>query len=190
MNPDTKQIIINFEKSTNTKTNEKREPKPTKEKAKRIITTQQKWDFTEHELVPEKQFEYIKQMNSFDLSNMTKRQQQAHKIILQQIKQKIYGYKSQDLEKNKYSEADFLNIETVLHKMLECENRCFYCKETVQVLYEYVREPKQWTIERIDNDFGHNRDNIAIACLSCNLHRRTMYHERYVFTKQLVITKI
>jgi hypothetical protein len=44
-------------------------------------------------------------------------------------------------------------------------------------------------VERIDNSIGHNRTNIVIACLDCNLHRRTMYYERYVFTKQLNIVK-
>jgi hypothetical protein len=188
-----KQIIVNFEKKSKEKRPEfDTEPEPPKPKqpTKRIITTKQHWDFTEEELATEKQFNYIKQLTSYDLSTATKREQQAHKIIIQQIKQKLYGYKSQDLEKNKYSEADFVNIETILNKMMECENKCFYCKNQVHVLYEFVREPKQWTVERIDNDFGHNRNNIVIACLSCNLHRRTMYHERYVFTKQLVITKL
>jgi len=57
------------------------------------------------------------------------------------------------------------------------------------VLYKSVREPKQWSVERINNDYGHNKNNVTIACLSCNLSRRTMYHERYRFTKQLIIDK-
>ena len=52
-------------------------------------------------------------------------------------------------------------------------------------MYEYVREPKQWTLERMNNSFGHNRDNVVIACLSCNIRRRTMASERYVLTKEL-----
>jgi hypothetical protein len=59
----------------------------------------------------------------------------------------------------------------------------------VQILYEYVRESNQWTLERLDNDFGHNKGNVEIACLNCNLRRRTMYHERYLFTKELSIVK-
>jgi hypothetical protein len=47
----------------------------------------------------------------------------------------------------------------------------------------------QWTLERIDNDLGHNKNNVEIACLNCNLRRRTMYHERYLFTKELNIIK-
>ena len=66
---------------------------------------------------------------------------------------------------------------------------CFYCLEPVYIWYEIAREPKQWTVERIDNKFGHNIGNIEIACLSCNLKRRCMYHERYIFTKQIKIVK-
>jgi hypothetical protein len=67
--------------------------------------------------------------------------------------------------------------------------KCYYCKESVVLLYEYVRDPKQWTLERIDNSRGHNKDNVEIACLQCNLRRRCMYHERYLFTKQMNIVK-
>lgn len=52
-----------------------------------------------------------------------------------------------------------------------------------------LEKPKQWTLDRIDNDIGHYSDNVVIACLSCNLHRKTMYHERFLFTKQLNIIK-
>jgi hypothetical protein len=73
--------------------------------------------------------------------------------------------------------------------MIESKNQCYYCKEDVQVLYENVREPKQWTLDRINNKMGHNHGNLLIACLNCNLRRRTMHTERYVFTKQLNIVK-
>ena len=26
---------------------------------------------------------------------------------------------------------------------------------------------------------GHNKDNVVISCLNCNLRRRTMHYERY-----------
>ena len=52
-------------------------------------------------------------------------------------------------------------------------------------MYEYVREPKQWTLERLDNAYGHNKNNVVISCLSCNIRRRTMASEKYVQTKQM-----
>jgi len=165
------------------------------EKPKRIVTTQNKWNFTENELLPEIQFDYIKeireQLNSQECDIIiTNSYSNTKKIIIQQINQKLYGYKCQDIQKGLFSESEFIDILFVIQKMIDCNNLCFYCKNPVYVLYEYVREPKQWTVERIDNNFGHNKSNIEIACLNCNLRRRTMYHERYVFTKQLNIQKI
>ena len=64
-------------------------------------------------------------------------------------------------------------------------HQCYYCKECVKLLYSSVREPKQWTLERMDNDFGHNFDNVSIACLNCNLRRRTMYHGRFTATQEI-----
>jgi len=31
---------------------------------------------------------------------------------------------------------------------------------------------------------------VVIACLECNMRRRTMYYERYVATKQLKVNKL
>lgn len=39
----------------------------------------------------------------------------------------------------------------------------------MMLLYKLVREPKQWTLDRIDNEYGHCVDNIVLSCLECNL---------------------
>ena len=161
-----------------------REPK---EKQKRVVTVSQKWLFSSTELSPEKQLEYIDQIHGDTVTDDNKH---ICKIIMQQIQHKIYGYKTQDISKQLYSIEKFIDVKRTIEKLKTSENRCFYCKCHVQVLYEFVREPLQWTLERIENNQGHNADNVVIACLHCNLHRRTMYHERYLFTKQLNIKKI
>ena len=102
---------------------------------------------------------------------------------------KISGYRSQDQLKGIYDESRFVTFEHVVECMRSCALQCFYCKEGVQMVYEFVREPKQWSLERIDNAYGHNCDNVVIACLSCNLRRRTMHYERYVTTKQMQYVK-
>jgi len=58
------------------------------------------------------------------------------------------------------------------------------------LLYKLVREPKQWTLDRIDNEYGHCVDNIVLSCLECNLKRRRTNQNKFVFTKQLKITRI
>ena len=143
-----------------------------KERQKRKITTTKKWNFTEEELNVE---------NHHDILNDSSKTQ----FINQQIKNKLSSYRSQDIEKGILDVEKLCDLSHVLHKMEECKMKCFYCKENVSLLYENVREPKQWTLERIDNKMGHNNDNVEISCLSCNLRRRTIHYERYILTKQM-----
>ena len=175
---------ILFEKKKSKKENldrsiEKKVPK------KRIITATENWKFSPDQLNPVKQLEYVQQIVAENVVD-----ENPCRFIKQQIQQKLGGYKAQDVKKAKYNDLVFITHAQVLRLMIESENLCFYCKGKVHVLYENVREPHQWTLERIDNDFGHNEGNVVIACLACNLRRRTMHYERYLFTKQLTISKL
>jgi len=110
-------------------------------------------------------------------------------LISREIKRKIDGYRSQDVEKNKYNPNLFVDLSFVVDRLVQSKLQCFYCKQAVSVLYNTVRDPSQWTLERIYNNQGHNRNNVEIACLSCNIKRRTMYHEKFRFTKQISFEK-
>ena len=112
------------------------------------------------------------------------------KIALQQINRKIYGYKQQDITKNLLDVNKLITMESVINKMLECELKCYYCLEPMNVLYDISREGKQWSVDRIDNDLGHNLDNYYLACLECNLKRRRRNDDKFLFTKQLKIKKV
>jgi hypothetical protein len=175
---DSKNLLVNLlkpEKKSKSKVIAPKVPK------KRVVTNTNKWIQPNS---PESQLQYVQQIIEKNISD-----EKECNLILQQLGQKIGGYKGQDIHKNLYSETEFVDILWVLELMKKCENRCFYCKKTVYILYENVREPLQWTLERIDNDFGHNKKNVEIACLNCNLRRRTMYYERYLFTKELTLIR-
>ena len=107
-----------------------------------------------------------------------------------EINNKISGYRSQDILKKLYNKDSFVDFPFVLSALIESNLDCFYCRKKVSIVYNNVREPMQWSLERIDNSMGHNKDNVEIACLSCNLRRRTIYHERFIFTKQLNLVKL
>jgi len=111
------------------------------------------------------------------------------KIIIQQINKKISGYKQQDIMKKKLDTGKFITFESIIKKIVDCELNCRYCKEHMNVLYDISREMKQWSVDRINNDLGHNIDNFHIACLDCNLKRRRKTDEKFLFTKQLQIVK-
>lgn len=107
-----------------------------------------------------------------------------YSLVLSQIQQKLYGYKNQDILKNKYDAAKFITVDGVFNLFLREDMRCYYCHKIVLLLYEYIREQKQWSLDRIDNSMGHNHDNVYLACLSCNLRRRCLYPEKYVMTQK------
>lgn len=113
----------------------------------------------------------------------------VYSLAKRQIMHKIYGYKSQDIEKDKYDPSKFVDYGFVCELLLEKDFKCYYCSKPVYIFYNYVRENSQWTLERIDNSVGHNKDNVQVACLLCNLRRRTMHHERYLKTKQMLVVK-
>ena len=180
-----KNILVNLD-SKKTKLSKKEKVPLAYEKSKRIITTKKSWKFNDIEL----SFDFQKQIISRIKDNAIENENiHVIQFILKELRNKIYGYKSQDIKKNLYSEEIFITIDSLIEKLIKCELQCYYCKNPVYVLYEYVRASKQWTLERIDNAYGHNVDNTEIACLSCNISRRCMYHERYVFTKQMTIVK-
>jgi hypothetical protein len=167
-----KVLDISFEKSKAKKV------KTEKPKAKRVITQTSIWKFTQEELLYDNQYQVLN-----DPAH------KSHDFVLKQIRGKITNYKTQDVDKGKYDPTLFITANQVLDKLRGCALACYYCKQKTNILYEYVREPTQWTLERIDNSIGHTCDNVVISCLSCNLRRRTMYHERFIFTKNLVINK-
>lgn len=159
--------------------------KTEKEKQKRVITGEDKWTFKNDELTDANQWSLINEIYNDKIVN------KAHcALIKSQICGKICGYRTQDIDKGKYDESQFIDENYVIEHLIKCANKCYYCRNSVLILYEYVRAPQQWSLDRLDNKFGHNEGNVVIACLSCNLRRRTMHHERYVFTKQIDIKKM
>ena len=111
-------------------------------------------------------------------------------LIMNELIHKIQGYKGQDKKKNIHNETTIIKIDDVLEKLVSSMLACYYCKKTVFVLYKNVREPFQWTLDRIDNSLNHTKDNTCISCLKCNLQRRIMDVDKFTFTKKLKINKM
>ena len=110
-----------------------------------------------------------------------------------EIKAKLDGYARQDKENGIHGDADDLNaiisLNATVELLLVSKMRCTYCRECCELIYKDVMAPRQWTLDRVDNDRGHTGDNVTLACLACNLQRRTMDAERFKFGKQLRVVK-
>ena len=180
-------IMVDKNKNKNEKT--KKVATTTKEKKDRVVTQTKKWNthFQEYDYNIDKQLELVRELQlDGDKNNTT----QKNRFLLSQIKGKIQGYKTQDIQKNKLDVGKLIDLPYVLNKLIDCGLLCYYCKEPMLVWYKHTRDPKQWSLDRIDNDYGHNKGNVEISCLSCNIKRRCMYHDRFRFTKQLILTKV
>ena len=163
-------LVIDLSVITKTKTIEPKE--------KTIRKKMEEWKFDAKYLEREQQLATLEDLQS-DLRN------NIGEELRRQVCAKISGYKCQDVKKGLYDESKFVRFDDVIALMNSRKMACFYCKKQALLFYEYSRDSAQWTLERIDNKHGHNTDNVEIACLNCNLRRRTMNHERYVFTKQM-----
>jgi len=151
---------------------------------KRVVA--ENWTFTSDDYAHENQLYNIKNI----LENNYQYTDQTTKISLQQINKKIYGYKQQDVIKKLLDTENFITLESVINKMIDCELKCYYCQCEMNVLYDISRESKQWSVDRINNDLGHNIDNFYLACLECNLKRRRRSDEKFLFTKQMKLVKV
>lgn len=109
--------------------------------------------------------------------------------IKRNVEKKMNSYKQQDVQKKRFSPEQFITYSQILDKLNESQLVCHYCKEEMYIYYDIVRETKQWTLDRRDNDLGHHYDNVVVSCLGCNLKRRRTNQDAFLFTKQFRLVK-
>ena len=125
-------------------------------------------------------------INSFYFDNAFDNKEALHRII----SSKLSSYRQQDITKNLSNDNVLITFEQLIEKLLVSKLVCYYCKENVKLFYEHVRDDAQWTLDRIDNSYGHTNDNVVIACLKCNLTRGNLDSDKFLFTKRLKIKKL
>jgi len=185
-NTDKKRIILtNSDKKTEIKNIQKKE----KEKKMRLETNT--WGLNNEDLEFETQLELLRQISeSLVKTKEAINDNKERQMIVSHIKTKLSSYKQQDILKKKYSVQDFVSYSDVINLLTESNMKCYYCSCETYLLYEIVREMKQWSLDRINNDIGHNKNNLVICCLECNLKRRRTNKDAFFFTKNLKIQKM
>jgi len=78
-----------------------------------------------------------------------------------------------------------ISLEETIELLKESNLYCYYCNEPVVILYTKWREPKQWSLDRIDNRSYHTKDNCVVSCLQCNLQRRERDFQKFKQSKVL-----
>jgi hypothetical protein len=135
-----------------------------------------------------------------DYYNVSKQQMLINQLFLkdnfthsnhmrQLISKKVSSYIQQDKKKER-TEETFITVEETIEKLVCSQMKCKYCNTQIKLLYKVVRDDDQWTLDRIDNDRAHTKDNVIVSCLKCNLKRRRIDKDKFEFTKKLNIVKI
>ena len=110
--------------------------------------------------------------------------------IVREIDTKRKAYIYQDKHHQIYDPRFTITTDRIVELLVSSELLCYYCREICQVAYKEVMCRRQWTLDRIDNNYGHNDANVVIACLDCNLKRGTMDAERFRQGKQFTFRKV
>lgn len=116
-------------------------------------------------------------------------------MISKSIKRKLSGYRQQDIKRGFLDHEKFISYEECLQLLSNPKEQdaslcCHYCLENIKLIYNVKRDKKQWTLDRLDNFQGHNFDNVVICCLECNLKKRRLDEEKFIFEKQFNLVKI
>jgi 5-methylcytosine-specific restriction endonuclease McrA len=149
-------------------------------------TVSKKWTFSDAGYEPENQLAILQGTRNVDTDGT---EEPSTSFLRREIEKKLKGYKTQDNAHVIYDEQYFIDVDAVIQLMTDCKLACHYCGKICAIIYRETLFRTQWTLDRINNNHGHNRENVVIACLECNLRRGTMDSERFRQGKQMTFTK-
>ena len=135
--------------------------------------------------------EVLKKNNQVNILNKLYLGQQFNGFmdVKKELKNKISSYSQQDKKRKIFNSEKIIKYDQCIEKIVLSKLICYYCRENMLLMYEDKREPLQWTLDRLNNNLGHNTNNVVICCLKCNLKKRRTNDEKFKFTKQLRVIK-
>ena len=159
------------------------------EKEKKLRVEAKTWDLATDELSHTFQFTVLQNIYAHYIDHEPLHKTRHSTMFVGHIKAKISSYKHQDVVKNKYDPDSIVGFLDVLELVKSCDLKCHYCSREIYILYPHIREATQWSLDRVNNDMGHNVGNLVVACLECNLKRRRTNKDAFMFTKNMKIVK-
>jgi len=157
-----------------------------------ILSAKPKEPLKRNETIKEDEITYIQQVNVINKLYMdinTNTKNDITSVIERELDRKLSGYKQQDIKKEIYNEKKFITYDDILEMLVASKLKCHYCRSNMKIIYKLVRDNQQWSLDRIDNDYGHTKENTIICCLKCNLQRRCINKDKFEFTKKMTIVR-
>ena len=135
-------------------------------------------------------FTYSKQLEIVNLLYLEDTSLEKSEFFKKEIEKKRKGYYRQDIEKKINDDRYFVTLDHIIELLVSSKLLCYYCKQECCLVYKEVLNKKQWTLDRLDNNLGHNNENVVLACLECNIKRGEIDSNRFKMGKQLKINKL
>lgn len=151
-----------------------------------------KWNLDDSYFTYNKQIQIINSLylnQGCDEEQKHKQEPEQNILAKREISKKINGYKSQDIQKELLDLNRLISLDQTIEKLMISKLKCFYCKENCDLLYKNTLAKKQWTLDRLNNEYGHNHDNVVICCLECNIKKGEMDSDRFKQGKEIKIIR-
>ena len=98
-------------------------------------------------------------------------------LSILQIVKKINGYKKQDIDKKRDASRN-ITAEEVRYILQREDYCCYYCWTPMT--------SKTWSLDRINCEKGHEKDNCVAACIKCNKARSNKLFKKFYRHKALL----
>ena len=129
--------------------------------------------------------EQVEILNKLFLDEKGEKEIQLEKDIIKKLK----SYKNQDIIKKHIDLDIFISLCDCIELLVVSKLKCVFCKENCLLIYKNIYDKKQWTLDRIDNNYGHNHNNVSICCYECNIKIGDMNRDRFKKGKEIKIVR-
>jgi len=103
----------------------------------------------------------------FYIGNLNKKEQENK----EKINNMIINYKEQDKKANReINDKKYIDCEWVLTQMKKQYSSCSYCHNIIEI--DSLNDNEKLSIDRIKNEFAHNKNNCVLSCLHCNVSKK------------------
>ena len=111
----------------------------------------------------------------------TKAKRREDVFVRKQLLSKLQSYKDQDEQQTKELVRRLLPSEElttfsnyckfIQQLFIDTQMQCYYCLQTVSIIYNTTYDSKQWSLDRLNNYHPHVLENVILSCLQCNIRR-------------------
>ena len=87
----------------------------------------------------------------------------------QYFNEKIISYKQQDKHRT-YNNKDYITSDWIIEQ-LEISEKCYICNEIMEYNNNSYHDLNM-TVDRVNNDYAHIKNNCKLACIHCNVSKK------------------